>query len=51
MWQQTPSTPATHDVEDGVKELTQSVDAGPSASLWGREIRLYASPLSVGEVG
>jgi hypothetical protein len=52
MWQQTPSTPATHDVEDGVKELTQSsVDSGPSASLWGREIRLDASPLGVGEVG
>ena len=49
--QQAPSTPATHDVEDGVKELTQSVDSRSSASLWGREIRLYASPLGVGEVG
>jgi hypothetical protein len=51
MRQQAPSTAATHDVEDGVKELTQSVDSRPSASLWGREIRLYASPLGVGEVG
>ena len=51
MWQQTPSTPATHDVEDGVKELTQSVDSWPSASFWGRDIRLYASPLGIGEVG
>ena len=52
MWQQAPSTPATHeDVEDSVKELTQSVDSWPSASLWGRDIRLYASPLGLGEVG
>jgi hypothetical protein len=49
--QQAPSTPATHDVEDSVKELTQSVDSWPSASLWGREIRLDASPHGVGEVG
>ena len=51
MRQQSPITAATHYVEDGVKELTQSVDSRPSASLWGREIRLYASPLGVGEVG
>jgi len=52
MRHQAPSTAATHDdVEDGVKELTQSVDTRPSASLWGRQIRLYASPLGVGEVG
>jgi hypothetical protein len=42
IWQQVPSTPARHDVEDSVKELTQSVDSWPSASLWGRDIRLYA---------
>ena len=51
MRQQAPSTATTHYAEDGVKDLTRSVDSRPSASLWGRQIRLYASPLGVGEVG
>jgi hypothetical protein len=51
MWQQAPGTATADDIEDGVKELTQSVDSGPSASLWSREVRLNASPLVVGEVG
>jgi hypothetical protein len=51
MWQQAPSTPTTHDVEDGVKDLTQGVHPGSSGGLWGRQVRLYASPLGVGEVG
>jgi hypothetical protein len=49
--QQTPGTSATHDVEDCVKKLTQGTYSGPPSGYGGRQVRLYALPLFVGEVG
>jgi len=49
--QQTPSTTATYDVEDGVKDFAQGIYPGPPGSVRGRKVRLYASPLGVGEIG
>jgi hypothetical protein len=51
MWQQSPGTAATGDVEDGVEDLAQGVSPGPAGSSWSRQVRLYALPLGIGEVG
>ena len=48
MWQQAPGTAAFEDVEDGVENLAQRVHPGPSGGLWGRQMKLYASPLGIG---
>jgi hypothetical protein len=49
--QQTPGTATTHNVEDGVKDLAQGMYPGPPISFRGRQVRLYALPLGIGEVG
>lgn len=49
--QQAPGTSATDDVEDGVEDLAQGVTPGPPGFSWSRQVRLYALPLGIGEVG
>jgi hypothetical protein len=52
MRQQAPGTAATDDVEDGVEDLAQGgVSPGPPDGFRGRQVRLYALPLGIGEVG
>src|SRR4051812_2536555 len=48
---QAPGAPATHDVEDGVKDLAQGVYPGTPRGFGGGEMGLYAGPLGIGEVG
>ncbi len=38
-------------VEDGVKDRAQGVSPGPPGSTRSRQVRLYARPLFLGEVG
>jgi hypothetical protein len=47
---QTPSTSATHDVEDSVDDLAQGVHPGAPGDFGGREMGLYVGPLGIGEV-
>jgi hypothetical protein len=49
--QQAPSTPATHDVEDGIDDLAEGVHPGSPGSFGGREMGFYVRPLGIGEVG
>src|SRR3954452_17975578 len=49
--QEAPGTSATDDVEDGVEDLAQGETPAPPGGSWSRQMRLYALPLGVGEVG
>jgi hypothetical protein len=49
--QQTSSAATTDDVEDSVKDLARRVNPRSSGGFGDREMRFYASPFGVGEVG
>jgi hypothetical protein len=49
--QQAPSTPAAHNVEDGIDDLAQGVQSRASGGVGGREVGIYVGPFGIGEVG
>ena len=51
VWQQSPSTAAAHNIEDGVKDLAQRIDPRTPIGFGRRKVGLQAAPFGVGEVG
>jgi len=48
--QQSPATAALQDVEDGVEDLTQAMEARTAGDFGRGKMGLKAAPLGVGEV-
>jgi hypothetical protein len=51
VWQQPPGTATTHDVEDGVEDLAQMMEARTSVGFGSGKVGLQTAPFGVGKVG